>query len=418
MKVFVTLATALGVSSAAPSLMGNIGRHNGYNKMTGRHMSNDMDMSERHMSNNMDMSGRHMADRQMSRMDMSGRQYSGMDQIHQDRQDMHRMGGMRNMADRQMSERQMSRMDMDGHSMSRHFSGVNVADRQMYAGMRMDNQVNQDQYPQYYKQDDFGNYAYGYSNGVSEKYEVGNPQSGVKGHYMYVDSNGVSQKVQYVADDQGFRIVGKEDQPRQHNRFTRSIEPDMIRMTSSYLMDSPALMDDDMLQMQRAMYRNGMSSNNNRRMFDNVMSGNRQMSGRQMSNRQMYDRQMSGRQMYDRQMSGRQMVDRQMSNGHMADGHLFDREMSRDNMMYRHVNGGRQMSDRRMFDREMSANNLMNGNHVFGMYNMDNAFDKMNMDNMRIGDGVLGEQSSLSQRMEIERIPTDNTMMSSYNRMF
>merc|ERR1711862_774549 len=154
--------------------------------------------------------------------------------------------------------------------------------------------------------------------------------------------------------------------------------------------------DDDMLQMQRGMYRNGMSLNNNRRMFDNVMTGNRQMS----------DRQMYEGQMFDRQMAGRQMVDRQM----------FDREMSRDNIMYGNMmNDNRQMSDRRMFDREMSAGNVMNGNRLFSMYNMDSAFDKMNMDNMRIGDGVLGEQSTLSQRMEIERIP--NTMVA-YNRRF
>merc|ERR1712142_1076786 len=266
-------------------------------------------------------------------------------------------------------------------------------------------------FPQYYKRDDFGNYAYGYSNGVLEKFETGNPRSGVKGHYMYVDSNGLNQKVEYVADDQGFRIVNDK-----HNRFTRSI-PEMS-MTSSYLMD------DDMHQMQHGMYRNGMSLNNNRRMFDNVMSGNRQMSDRQMYDGQMYDGQMFDRQMAGRQMTGRQMVDRQMANRQMAgrqmvDGQMFDREMSRDNMMYGNMMNdnmnNRHMSDRRMFDREMSAGNVMNGNRLFGMYNMDSAFDKMNMDNMRIGDGVLGEQSTLSQRMEIERIP--NTMVA-YSRRF
>merc|ERR1712168_212831 len=231
-------------------------------------------------------------------------------------------------------------------------------------------------FPQYFKQDDSGNYAYGYSSGVSERYEVGNPQSGVKGHYTYVDSNGLNQKVEYVADDQGFRIVNDK-----HNRFTRSI-PEMS-MTSSYLMD------DDMHQMQHGMYRNGMSLNNNRRMFDNIMSGNRQMSDRQM---------------YDGQMFDRQMVDREMSRDNMMYGNVMN-----DNMNNRH------MSDRRMFDREMSAGNVMNGNRLFGMYNMDSAFDKMNMDNMRIGDGVLGEQSTLSQRMEIERIP--NTMVA-FNRRF
>merc|ERR1719495_2641065 len=275
------------------------------------------------------------------------------------------MSGMR-MGNQQMSGMRMGDQQMSGHQYADHqMSGMRMGNQQM-SGRQQQQVVD---FPQYFKQDDSGNYAYGYSSGVSERYEVGNPQSGVKGHYTYVDSNGLNQKVEYVADDQGFRIVGKDEQPHlQHSRFTRSVEPDMMRMTSSYLMDSPALMDDDMLQMQRGMYRNGMSLNNNRRMFDNVMSGNRQM----------YDGQMFDRQMADRQMTNRQMTNRQMTN-------------------------------RRMFDREMSANHMLNGNRVFGLYTMDNAFDKMNMDNMRIGDGVLGERSSLSQRMEIERIPTDNT---------
>merc|ERR1712002_1156378 len=117
----------------------------------------------------------------------------------------------------------MSEMGHDGRQLSgdrRQYTNVNMADRQM-SGVRMGNQqmsmrseyrqdVDQG-VDQYYKQDDFGNYAYGYANGNSEKFEVGNPQSGVKGHYTYVDSNGLSQKVEYVADDEGFRIVGKDE---------------------------------------------------------------------------------------------------------------------------------------------------------------------------------------------------------------
>merc|ERR1712121_35165 len=201
-------------------------------------------------------------------------------------------------------------------------SGMNMADRQM-SGMRMGNQqmsmrseyrqdVDQG-VDQYYKQDDFGNYAYGYANGNSEKFEVGNPQSGVKGHYTYVDSNGLSQKVEYVADDEGFRIVGKDkhmadqqmsgrnmadrhvsgmrmsNHQQQHNRFTRSaIEPSVMRsQMTSYMVDFPSLVDDDMLQVERSMYRNGMSLNNDRMRFNNVISGNRQMSDRQMYNGEM-----------------------------------------------------------------------------------------------------------------------------------
>merc|ERR1719357_1006561 len=370
-------------------------RYEAGHQMGGMRNMADRQMFDRHMSR---MDGRQYSDMNMADRQMSGHQYSDMAdrQMSDMRMGNQQMSGMR-MGDQQMSGMRMGDQQMSGMSMAdRQMSGHQYADRQM-SGMRMGNQQmsgrqQQQQvvdFPQYFKQDDSGNYAYGYSSGVSERYEVGNPQSGVKGHYTYVDSNGLNQKVEYVADDQGFRIVGKDEQPhQQHSRFTRSVEPDMMRMTSYYLMDSPALMDDDMLQMQRGMYRNGMSLNNNRRMFDNVMSGNRQM--------------------YDGRMFDRQMADR----------HMLDREMSRDNMMYRNMmnDSGRQMSDRRMFDREMSANHMLNGNRVFGLYTMDNAFDKMNMDNMRIGDGVLGEQSSLSQRMEIERIPTDNTVVS--YRMF
>merc|ERR1719295_392376 len=116
----------------------------------------------------MDMSGRHMmSDRQM--MGRQQNQYSNMDQHHQ------RMG--MDLMDRHMGmDRQMSNMGMD-----RRMDGM---DRHMSSNNQQQQQFGIDQY---YKRDDFGNYAYGYANGNSEKYEVGNPQGGVKGHYMYVD---------------------------------------------------------------------------------------------------------------------------------------------------------------------------------------------------------------------------------------
>merc|ERR1711992_340573 len=118
------------------------------------------------------------------------------------------MSGMR------MGDRQMSMYNNDQ-------TNEHGMDRQMTMG-------NDDQafgVDQYYNRDDFGNYAYGYANGNSEKYEVGNPQGGVKGYYMYVDSNGLNQRVEYIADDQGFRIVGGEDK-----RFKREAEPSMRMM--------------------------------------------------------------------------------------------------------------------------------------------------------------------------------------------
>jgi len=61
---------------------------------------------------------------------------------------------------------------------------------------------------QYHTQDEFGNYAYGYSNQNSEKHESGNAHTGVKGHYSYVDAYGLNRRVDYVADDAGFRASG------------------------------------------------------------------------------------------------------------------------------------------------------------------------------------------------------------------
>merc|ERR1712241_684713 len=99
------------------------------------------------------MSGRQMSDRQMPQMGMSAKQYSGMDhQMSMDNNDQTNKHGM----DRQMN------MGMD-----RHMSGMRMGmDRQM-------SMYNNDQafgVDQYYNRDDFGNYAYGYANGNSEKY--------------------------------------------------------------------------------------------------------------------------------------------------------------------------------------------------------------------------------------------------------
>merc|ERR1712008_447772 len=60
---------------------------------------------------------------------------------------------------------------------------------------------------QFHAQDEFGNLNYGYANINSAKQEVGNTYGGVTGQYSYVDANGKLQKVQYIADDNGFRVA-------------------------------------------------------------------------------------------------------------------------------------------------------------------------------------------------------------------
>merc|ERR1719381_463085 len=127
--------------------------------------------------------------------------------------------------------------------------------------------------PAFYKQDDFGNFAYGYNSGNSEQFVMGNPEEGVKGHYTYVDGNGLNRRVEYVADNDGFRII--KDSERSGMRFRREAEAEPA-MTMTSVMDSSLMRNDDH-QIQRSslmptmsMYRNMMASD--RHNMDNQMS--------------------------------------------------------------------------------------------------------------------------------------------------
>merc|ERR1712243_511878 len=60
---------------------------------------------------------------------------------------------------------------------------------------------------QFHSQDEFTNFAHGYSNIYSAKHEQGNAALGlVSGSYSYVDANGQLQTTNYQADALGFRV--------------------------------------------------------------------------------------------------------------------------------------------------------------------------------------------------------------------
>merc|ERR1712055_191942 len=60
---------------------------------------------------------------------------------------------------------------------------------------------------QFHSQDEFTNFAHGYSNINSAKHEQGNAALGlVSGSYSYVDANGQLQTTNYQADALGFRV--------------------------------------------------------------------------------------------------------------------------------------------------------------------------------------------------------------------
>merc|ERR1719418_31114 len=247
--------------------------------------------------------------------------------------------------------------------------------------------------PAFYKQDDFGNFAYGYNSGNSEQFVMGNPEEGVKGHYTYVDGNGLNRRVEYVADNEGFRII--KDSDRSGMRFRREAEAEpAMRMTS--VMDSSLMRNDDH-QMQRSslmpsmsMYRNMMASDrhnmNNQMSHPMNINMNNMLDGRHQQSMSS-DRQMSDRQMYRNIMMGDNRMDNMMNNRNI----MMQEDNMRKNMMSNVMN-------RNMYNLDnMNMNNM-------DMNNMNN-MQMRNMDNMNMDDGLLHERNTMAQRMEVERIP-------------
>merc|ERR1711990_1332418 len=213
MKVFATLATLLGASTATPLFQNQL------------HGSNDMRLNQHSMHSVMKPSMGMSIDSQMSqhdnadrRMDMS-RQMSNVRDMYRDNQDM-----TNNMMNR-------NRMGQERRS--------NMRD------MQRQNQVFTPN--QYMVKDDFGNYAYSYNGQESEKSEERNGQS-IKGQYAYIMANGVKRRVEYIADNNGFHIIRDNADPA---RIKRSTEPDFIRTRMESVMDSSSLRDDalDMYRM-------------------------------------------------------------------------------------------------------------------------------------------------------------------------
>ena len=58
----------------------------------------------------------------------------------------------------------------------------------------------------YHSQDEFGQYAFGYSEPGANRDETRDANGVVKGSYNYVDVNGVPQSVVYVSDANGFQV--------------------------------------------------------------------------------------------------------------------------------------------------------------------------------------------------------------------
>jgi len=261
---------------------------------------------------------------------------------------------------------------------------------------------------QFFMQDDFGNYHYGYATQDSERSEESNGQT-VKGHYTYIMADGQKRRVDYIADSQGFHIL--RDDADITNRIKReaeaAVEPDLIRTRMTAVMDSTSLMDDnqDMYSANNMMGRDMTSMNN--MMLNNQMSSNMYRSsdltnlgsnlmGSDMSSNMMghnIGKTMIGQNMYSKMM-GRGM-DNTLMGGHGMSSNMMGRDMS-SNVMDKSMMG-RQNMYTNMMGRDMSSNmmgynldNMMGHNmgNTMMVHKMDNTMMGRNMDQNMMGHNI------------------------------
>merc|ERR1712156_1116396 len=243
---------------------------------------------------------------------------------------------------------------------------------------------------QYFLQDDFGNFAYGYSTQNSERAEEGNGNT-VKGHFADIMADGKLRRVDYIADDQGFHIL--RDTADNTRRFIkREAEADNIQLnisTSASLRDSTqdAEMSAKMSMMPNTMLGHEMSMNNMRDR-NNQMSSNMYRSSDMM-----------GRDMSSNMMANKAMGQKMYTMGQDMSSTMMGHDMSSPNM-------GKMMRQNKYqivpsWDETMTQHNMdkaMTGN------NMDNTQMGHNMDNTKMGAPMV--QAMLGHNM-------DKTMMGS-----
>jgi len=402
MKVFATLATVLGASTATPLFQNQL------------HGSNDMRLNQHSMHSVMKPSMGMSIDSQMSqhdnadrRMDMS-RQMSNVRDMYRDNQDM--------------TNNMMNRNRMGQDMMDRNMMG-----QERRSNMRDMQRQNQAFTPnQYMVKDDFGNYAYSYNGQESEKSEERNGQS-IKGQYAYIMANGVKRRVEYIADNNGFHIIRDNADPA---RIKRSTEPDFIQTRMQSLMGSSSLRDDanDMYRMSSIMGRD-MPSNMDRNLMGIEQQRYTNMMGRDSFNRNMMGQDTMGRNMVGQDTMGHDMMGRNIYNI------MSNRGMTSDvsNMIGQQMNSNMMGQDMTMMSRNMMAqdrNSQMMGRNMLGqqdmtpnmMYSNMMGQDMMDMSNNRmsnmmnsremssdslVNNGLMGQR--MMQKMEIEHVPETYT---------
>merc|ERR1719394_1059514 len=195
----------------------------------------------------------------------------------------------------------------------------------------------------------------------------------------------MTRRVDYIADDEGFHILGGENN---NDRLKRSVEPDLVRTRMTSYMDASPMRDDGRDMLSRMDNRNMMKS---------------QMLGRQNMYRMMSDNPSNRRDMLFGNMMSRNILrDNNMtSRNMMMDNNMMSRNMMRDNdMMSRNMYSNR-MGDymgAMMMDRDMMATQNL---ELMGQDMSSN----MMLNSYKNGDNLTGDRNSMSQRMAVQRYP-------------
>merc|ERR1711990_648841 len=379
MKVFATLATLLGASTATPLFQNQL------------HGSNDMRLNQHSMHSVMKPSMGMSIDSQMSqhdnadrRMDMS-RQMSNVRDMYRDNQ------------------------DMTNNMMNRNRMGQDIMDRNMMGQERRSNMRDMQRQHQvftpnqYMVKDDFGNYAYSYNGQESEKSEERNGQS-IKGQYAYIMANGVKRRVEYIADNNGFHIIRDNADPA---RIKRSTEPDFIQTRMESVMDSSSLRDDalDMYRMSN-MLGHDMTSSMDRNL------GMEQQRYTNLMGRDSFNRNMMGQDIMGRNMMGQKTMGQNMMGQDTLEHNMMAQDTMGRNMMGRNIynvmsNKGMTSDVSNMMGQHMNSN-------MMGQDRMDMSNNRMNsrgmssdLMNAHPNNGLMGQR--MMQKMEIERVPETYT---------
>jgi len=283
---------------------------------------------------------------------------------------------------------------------------------------------------QYLEKDNFGNYAFGYSTQNSEMSEVGNAQS-KKGHFANIMADGKMRRVDYIADNQGFHIL--RDTADNTGRYIKReaeaeplVQPDLFKTRMTSYMDSRTLRDDgkDLHSMSNNIMGRDMTSSN---MLRNSQMSNKYRSTN-MRNQGMSSNMMS-RDMTSNMMNpgmSMRIMGHGMTNNVMA--HDLTSSIIGPDMLTNMMNRNRDMSmmgqtmynkmglpkvisnigmPSHMRGQDMSSDRMERNMIGQDMYSntMDN---KMMSSNIMMGQNQMMPLNRMSQRMQIETVPSQS----------